>query len=216
MSRRAIRGSAATAIAILGQSNGEGHPDATPVPTRTISATGELWIDGVDQSAYGAVEDRVAVESLLAPSRRVTKSAQSNTSIAEWLGGLLDDAFGHAEDASLAPTVTLWIQGERDSREEGGWATYATSLGALLDAVETEWGAQTLIVIPYLSGLPADPYTRMGEVNAAFDAVAAARANVVLIETADLEKQGDNVHYTRAGYDRLAVRIRDALVEHGL
>lgn len=212
----AIRGSAASVVAILGQSNGAGSTLAVPVPTGSVPATGELWIGGVEQSDYGAVADRVAVETLLAPNRRVTKSAIVNTSIAEWLGGLLDDAFDHATAANLVPAVTLWIQGEKDSRVEGGFATYAASLTTLIATIDAEWGAQTLIVIPLLSLLPPETYPEMATVNAAFATVAAADSRVVLIPTSDLQKQGDNVHYTRKGYDDLAIRIRTALVERGL
>lgn len=204
-----------THVAILGQSNGRGSRQATPIPTYAVPEPGQLWVEGVRQTHYGA-DDRVAVEQLLEPARRVTKSAVQGSSIADWLDEHLDDAFDDAAAAGLTPSVVVWVQGEQDSSEAGGWPTYPEDLAELRGRIGDEWGVQALFVAPLLSMVSPAVAPRQGEINAAFEAAALDDPIVRTIETAGLAKQADGVHYSRPGYAGLAELIVDVLDGEGL
>jgi hypothetical protein len=205
---RAIRGTAATQIALMGQSNAVGISGATG----PVVAPGELWVSGVQVTGYAT--QATSVESLLSPNRRVTKYAISSTGIESWLDTHLDAAFGHAATAGIVPSVTIWIQGEADATDSERAALYPTRWATLTGRVEAEWGPQTWL-IGALSTLPSGTYPHMSEINAVFDGFAASHADAEVIATAGFEKQGDLVHYTRRGADAFARACRDALVRRG-
>jgi hypothetical protein len=194
-----------THIALLGQSNALGSTDSPP--TYAVPELGELWIRGARKLNYGH-QDRVGVEQLLEPSRKLSKVAWGGTDIAEWLDFRLDIAFADTADAGLTPTITIWIQGESDANDAAKAAAYEAHLTELLGRVDAEWGVQDLIVVPLLSG--SQPYR--DQVNAAIEAVAVARGDMVALATDGIPKDADGVHYSRAGFEILAARIKAEII----
>lgn len=204
-------GIAATVIALFGQSNALGLAGATPVPSSAVD--GELWIDGAQVATYGTTGN-VSIEPSITPERSVIKRAVGGSPIADWVSTYLPLLIADAVAADLDPSVSIFVQGEADAKTAPLAAAWPTAADTLFAACTAAWGPQ-LFVVPKLSGLPVGTYPEMDAWNAGLVAFAAVRSDVLLVETSDLEKLGDSVHYSRTGYDALGQRIADALADRG-
>lgn len=208
-----LRGSANTIVALHGQSNALGS-GSDPVPVKAVEGT--FYLKGIVETNYGhAGGVSCSVETLLAPNRTLLKRAVGGTSVQQWLDTYQPLALADAVTAGVTPTVTIWIQGEADCKNLTDVNAYIAKLTTLFSNFESAWGSQ-LFIIPLLSGLPVGTYPNMTDWNSAITTFAAGRSDVLLIETSDLEKRVDEVHYSRNGYDALARRIRAELVSRGL
>lgn len=203
----APRGTASSVIGIWGQSNVLG------VAGDVKAVEGRLILDGVELASYDAT---IGSEGLLAPNRTVIKRGVGGTSLAQWQSTYFPLALADVTTHTAGSMDALvWVQGERDARSDGGYATYAVDCGASFDTVAAATGCGLFILL-YLSGLPSLDYPEMAAMNAQFDAMVAARSDTIVLPTAGYEKQGDNIHYTRAGQDSIAKAVRAALVARGL
>lgn len=205
------RGTATTTFALLGQSNAVGYANIGDNATKTVEGT--LWRNGVQRTAYG-FSSEVSVETILAPSRTCIKRAYNGSSIQEWLDTYLDEAFADAVTAGVTPSVTIWIQGEADSKTLEDAEAYGGRLETMLDRIIAEWGPQRFIM-PLLSTLgPARQH--YPQLNAGVATLRDSRSDLFTHATDDIPKHTDNLHYSRKGQDMLARIFRAQMVGWGL
>ncbi len=211
----ARRGTAASVGLIIGQSNGDGHPNANPEPSKAVE--GALYDEALAawQTHYGA-NGRVSVETLLAPNRTVYKHGRAGTTISSWINNHIPTTIAAVNALGLTPDWVIWIQGEADCQDATSAAAYQSRWMSVLDLLYAEWG-RLPVLDALLSGLPQPQFGFQDMINAAKTAVAALPAyDVEAIATDAFEKQADDVHYTRHGYDGLGRAFRTRLVARGL
>lgn len=121
-----------------------------------------------------------------------------------------------AVDTSAIQTVTfVWMQGERDAREQHG-TVYAASLHGLLAQLRSDLGRSDInIVIGRLSDfdITNERYPHWTMVRRAHVQVAASSPRIRWVNTDDLNGVNDALHYTKRGYEILGQRFAEAAIE---
>jgi hypothetical protein len=108
----------------------------------------------------------------------------------------------------------FWMQGEADAQNAGYAAAYQANLGYFIDRVREDTGDPTL---PFVLGRIRDwPFPHAAQVRAAQANVAAAKANVGLVNTDFLPIGGDYLHFSSAGTYQLGVLFADAFLRLSL
>jgi len=111
----------------------------------------------------------------------------------------------------VLPTAFLWMQGERDARIPAAGKDYYINFKELISAIRDRIGQRDL---PFIFGMvnpPADRYAALETVRKAQRKIAKELPNVFLIETDDLEKLKDNLHYNAAGQLEMGRRFGEQL-----
>jgi hypothetical protein len=108
----------------------------------------------------------------------------------------IDAALEELRDGDLTPRVEgfLWVQGEEDATIEAAAENYGDNLIALIDALRARYWMAMPVVI---SKIYSATRTYIADVQAGQDAAVAARANVTLLDTVNLNRP-DGVHYGNA------------------
>ena len=133
-------------------------------------------------------------------------------------GSLYQQLFSIIEELALADAnfgAVLWMQGERDSRIEAAGQNYHQNLEDLIVALRRNLGRRDLPFILGKVNPPPERYPAREAVRNAQARIAAELPGVFLVETDDLSKWDDDLHYDTAGIlelgRRFAVAARVAL-----
>lgn len=166
----------------------------------------------------------------------VIKSAKSGQPIRRWCkewkpakgravsgsykpGDLYDKMMGLVKpaikDQKIASVTLVWMQGERDAREQHG-EVYAESFSGIIGQLEKDLDRDDVnFVIGRLSDMDMEnkryPHWTMVREQQVKIAEAAARGGWV--DTDDLPMKGDNLHYHAEGFKTLGRRFADKAVE---
>jgi len=104
----------------------------------------------------------------------------------------------------------VWIQGERDSTDEGFANAYEANLRTLIELMRARYNYSMSVIIPIVpAALPVDSHPFRATVEAAQRAVAASVRDVYLIETSGLTTP-DDIHYDTDSYIALGNAISTA------
>lgn len=195
---------------------------------------GVSWVDLDDRGDNATASEVVFMRDLDvagfidgATDARLTKRASSGTGFAanDWNPGdlLYLAALGNNDDAIAAlaePTDALplravvWIQGEADAQSAPDAAAYQAAEDAMFDAILADYqgaNSRTLFVNCMLPSFQTG-LSHRAEVNAAKTANAAARSDVVLVNTDNLLDRGDVLHYNEASHESLGAAIAAAIL----
>ncbi len=137
---------------------------------------------------------------------------KTNGDLYDKLMKVIKEKMGDKEPA----TVTfIWMQGERDAREEHG-AVYAASLRGLIDQLKKDLGRKDVnFVIGRLSDFDNDNarYPHWTMVREAQMKVAQADPCGEWVDTDDLNGKNDALHYDKPGYKELGKRFAEKSIE---
>jgi len=109
------------------------------------------------------------------------------------------------------PTAFLWMQGERDARIPEAGKDYYSNFKNFIQAIRQRTGQSDL---PFIFGMvnpPAERYAALESVRNAQRKIATELPNVFIIETDDLEKLTDKLHYNTAGQLEMGKRFGEKL-----
>lgn len=104
-----------------------------------------------------------------------------------------------------------WFQGIRDSQVLAQANAYQVNLDAWLTAAKATNGIQNFLIAKTHNTLPIGTYPHKATVRAAQEAVAAARADTVIIDTDSFEVGPDDVHFSPAGTESLSQACFDIM-----
>lgn len=231
-------------VVLAGQSNMAGlgvtrelTPEQTRMPrnVRYVHAGQDATFAG--QSAFGpevaiahelarALPDRQIViikyavggTSLLAwaPAWDSVRAVQTDNATAGPLYRHLRDAIAGARlPASAEIAAVLWMQGERDARYTEAGRDYLANLRELVAALRRDLNSPLLPFVLGLVNPPDDSYSAQSEVRAAQRRAAAEIASVYLVETDDLSKRNDRLHYDTRGLLELGRRFAAVVISLG-
>lgn len=111
------------------------------------------------------------------------------------------------QQAEIEPTAILWMQGERDARIPEAGKEYYENFKKLILACRKQIGQPDL---PFIFGMvnpPADRYPALETVRNAQRQIAKDLPNIFIIETDDLAKLRDNLHYNTIGQWEMGKRF---------
>lgn len=105
----------------------------------------------------------------------------------------------------------VWIQGERDAANNNTGAAYTAKLTQLIDLVRYYGGADLpFICVSIHDSLPIGSYPSKADIRSAQSSYS-ERSNYYVVAGDGHEVQGDNVHYTSAGYNTLGAAIASSI-----
>ena len=102
-------------------------------------------------------------------------------------------------NSEVLPTAMLWMQGERDARIPAAGKDYYKNFKHFIEAIRKRLGKPEFPIIFGMVNPPADRYPALEIVRKAQRQVAKDLPNVFIIETDDLPKWADNLHYNSEG-----------------
>jgi hypothetical protein len=175
-----------------------------------------------------------AVEKEFGPNNIiVVKDAEGGQPIRRWFsdwksaegktgnnnGDLYDRLMGKVHPAiegqKLASVTFVWMQGERDAREQHG-EVYGESFMGLIGQLEQDLKRNDInFVIGRLSDMDMENkrYKHWTLVREQQVKVAEASERGAWIDTDDLPMKGDNLHYTGEGFKTMGQRFADKAIE---
>lgn len=101
----------------------------------------------------------------------------------------------------------LWMQGERDARFPEAGKEYYQNFTTLIQQIRQETATEDLPVLFGLVNPDPSKYPALEEVQAAQRKVEKELNNTLLIDTFDLEKNPDNLHYSTNGQLKLGEKF---------
>jgi hypothetical protein len=107
----------------------------------------------------------------------------------------------------------LWMQGERDARIPEAGKDYQQNFEAFINAIRKDTETPDLPVIYGIVNPPESRYAAVETVRKAQESINRQITGTVLINTDDLEKWDDEVHYSSAGQLRLGRRFGEAVAD---
>ena len=231
-------------LLLAGQSNMEGHGRTAdlnaeeavwPSSARYFDRWQEL--DPMGRNGFGPEVGMAQMLSAAMPGReiRLVKVAVGGTSLLDWAprwDSTTAAITGHADAgpmyAHLMAAVdsvtagenveigaTFWMQGERDARFAEVGPGYGGRITDLVTALRSDLGQADLPFILGLVNPPADRYPALDTVRAAQRSLADDDANVWLVDTDDLSKLDDKLHYDSAGQMELGRWFARAYLKRG-
>lgn len=117
------------------------------------------------------------------------------------------------KEVPLEPIALLWMQGERDARIAEAGKDYSTNFKQFISSFRKQIGHTTLPILAGIVNPPLERYIALPIVQEAQRAIAQADPTLFLINTLDLEKLSDEVHYNSAGQLLLGERYGEQLVK---
>lgn len=123
------------------------------------------------------------------------------------------DSVTAGEDMEIG--AAFWMQGERDARFADVGPGYGERIADLVTALRADLGMADLPFILGIVNPPADRYPALDAVRSAQRALADDDADVWLVDTDDISKWDDNLHYDSAGQLELGRRFAQAYLEVG-
>ena len=108
---------------------------------------------------------------------------------------------------AVEPAAFLWMQGERDARIPEAGNDYYQNFKQLIESIRAKLDKPNL---PFIFGMvnpPAEKYPALTTVRNAQRKIAKDLPNVFIVETADLQKLEDSLHYNAMGQLELGRRF---------
>lgn len=193
---------------------------------------GSNWVDLDDRGDNATASEIVFMRNLDVPGfigsaddARLGKRASSGTGFTtgDWnpTDGLYLAALGAWEDSHgdlvdpldfMELRLVVWIQGEADAQNATDAGAYQAAENAMFTAILSDYlGAtpSTVFVNPLLPSFQTG-LSDLSTVNAAKTANAAARGDVLLINTDNLTDRGDSLHYDESSHESLGAAIASA------
>lgn len=126
-------------------------------------------------------------------------------------GNLYDTFFQKTDSLLLTkdmqPTALLWMQGEADSKKLEAGKNYYNNLKEFIQRVHQQINNKELPIIIAVVNPPAKRFPALQNVRTAQRKIAKDIPNVYIVETDDLPKREDNVHYNGQGQLELGKRF---------
>ncbi|QHI70721.1 sialate O-acetylesterase [Tichowtungia aerotolerans] len=224
--RRLLQGAPLDVYICAGQSNMLGsRSQRNQLPDSLQAVQREVFVfDGVDwlwleppEKGFGP--EVTFADVLSQQSFRpigIIKHSKGGTSLAvDWdpddpnslYAGLKNKVHAACESRSVKIKGMIWMQGERDSREEEKASAYAENLAHLIQTARADFSAPDM---PFVAGRvnPLYPYVDLVR-SAQEDCMEKAYA---YINCDDLPKNDDHLHYTTAGQIELGKRFAETML----
>ena len=225
------------AFLLMGQSNmvGSGRTDSlaaadTTLPANVIYYRNSDAINPWDIPRFGPELTLAKDLGAAMPGTplRFIKHAIGGTSLLDWapewdstraaitgnqhVGPMYAHAMAIVDTLQVASEVAaiFWMQGERDARISEAGVDYYANLEHLIASLRRDLGNPD---IPFIMGrvnAPAERYPALEEVRSAQFRAAEELQNVVLVDTDDLTKWNDNLHYDTVGVTEMGSRFATA------
>ena len=220
---------------LAGQSNMVGHGRTEDLRAEQLTLPPNVTLFLGAQESLPATRARFGPELTFAkvladnaPERRylLVKYAIGGTSLLDWApawdatraeitgnatrGSLYEQLIGILDELSLRGAHfggVLWMQGERDARIEAAGKDYYQNLEDLIAALRRDLGRKDLPFVLGLVNPPPERYPAREVVRAAQRKIADNLPGVYLVETDDLSKWDDRLHYDSAGLLELGRRF---------
>lgn len=106
----------------------------------------------------------------------------------------------------------LWMQGERDARIPEAGTNYYENLSSFVTHFRSDLAQPSLPVVIGQVNPPTSFHPAVNAVRSAQQLLALTSEDVYLIDTDDLEKRSDNVHYSTQGQLELGRRFSEILI----
>ena len=228
---------------LAGQSNmvGHGRTEDLSAEQRILPSNVKFFL-GADESSlaelpqFGPEATFAGELASIAPERQLVlvKYAVKGTSLLDWAPEWTASRAAITGNADQGPLYKqllqiieelpiqnaefggiLWMQGERDARIEEAGEDYYQNLNDLIVAFRRDLGRPEL---PFLLGLvnpPMQTYPALDVVREAQRRAAEQIPNVYLVETDDLSKRDDNLHYDSEGIMELGRRFATKVIALG-
>lgn len=136
----------------------------------------------------------------------------------QWAGPMYEHALAMADSMAAAEPVQFaaifWMQGERDARFAEVGAAYYSRLDTLIAAFRRDLGTPD---IPFIMGrvnAPAERYPALDDVRSAQFRAANEIEGVFLVNTDDLSKHDDQLHYDTQGVLEMGRRFAAGYLDH--
>jgi len=135
-------------------------------------------------------------------------------------GAMYDSLWKHVDQATAMTDQTteivalLWMQGERDARIPEAGVDYYPRFKTLIERIRQDADRPNLPIIFGLANPDPARYAAVDTVQNAQRRIASEMDQVRMVDTSDLDKWDDKVHYNSAGQLELGRRFGRALVEH--
>jgi hypothetical protein len=229
---------------LVGQSNMEGFGRTAdlsaeeavwPVEVRYFDRWREVEVLGRNNFGPEIGMARILADALPGREIRLVKVAVGGTSLLDWapawdsttaaITGHADAGPMYAHLMAAVDTVTageeveigavFWMQGERDARFAEVGPGYGERIAVLVAALREDLGREDMPFILGIVNPPADRYPALDTVRAAQRALASDDPHVWLVDTDDLSKLPDNLHYDSSGQLELGRRFGHAFLEMG-
>ncbi len=120
-----------------------------------------------------------------------------------------DSILQHVKHKKIA---LLWMQGERDARIPEAGVDYYVNFKNLIDSIRIDSKNSNLPILFGRINPPVARYPALDVVRKAQEMIIKNIANTFLVETDDLEKWDDKVHYSSKGQLELGKRFGEHLV----
>ena len=133
-------------------------------------------------------------------------------------GAMYDSLWKYANQVTADETTEivalLWMQGERDARIPEAGVNYYPHFKTFVERIRQDADRPNLPIIFGLANPDPTRYAAVDTVQSAQRRIARELTNVWMIDTSDVGKWDDKVHYNSAGQLELGQRFGQTLVEH--
>ncbi len=173
----------------------------------------EVLAERGEAAQTGLIKHAVGGTSSLAwdPDWDPRVAAQTNNAEAGPLyRQLLDRVAAAREHGAIDPVGVLWMQGESDARHPDVATSYASTMRRIVNAWRHDLARPDLPVVMGLADPPANAFPAAEIVQAAQRLLAEDDAHIALVDTTDLSKQADALHYDSRGVRELGRRLATA------
>lgn len=106
----------------------------------------------------------------------------------------------------------LWMQGERDAKIPEAAKQYHENFSAFIAAMRNRTATKNLPIVFGLVNPDPERYPALGEVQTAQRSIASEIEDVYLIETSELDKWDDEIHYSTSGQLDLGEKFGEKLL----
>ncbi len=226
-------------VLLAGQSNmvGYGLTGELPPDVASLPPNVKLYVDGApatpnDRERFGPEVGFAHALGAAEPQQPfiLVKFAVGGTSLLAWApewtseqaeitnnagaGPLYKRFHDYLADVPLSSDArfggVLWMQGERDARFPQAGSAYFENLYTLIEAFRRDVQQPELPFILGRVNPPADRFLLLDAVRRAQEVAARALPGVRLVDTDDLTKRDDDIHYDTGGILELGRRFADA------
>ncbi len=105
----------------------------------------------------------------------------------------------------------LWMQGERDARFPAAGTIYEKNFRSFIERIREDLGARSLPFVYGIVNPPPENYPAAGEVREAQRILPEKMSHIKMVDTDDLSKWDDDLHYDTQGQIELGKRFAEAI-----
>lgn len=123
----------------------------------------------------------------------------------------LTDSITLGKDANI--TALVWMQGERDARVPEAGNDYYNNFELLINSIRNDLGKSNLPIIFGKINPPKEIYPALDKVVNAQILISREMPNAYIIDTENIEKSSDKIHYSSNGQIELGIRFGKKISE---